>query len=201
VLRERVGVTRERAAGILEAWLARQAYLVTSSPAVGDLRTLPFLRIKTDGDERVMPLVALPSPALAHLAQDPAEFVESDDPVEGIDRGALDAIVGAALDDPSTRTVQVEIRGYYPAQFAVAGDGVQTCTAVVGAGQGPVHPDTLPARALRRDGRLRGYLVGLAVILVAEAAVIPGVWPAAAAVIATSVVFCASVLATGVGRG
>jgi hypothetical protein len=168
---------------------------------VGDLHTLPFLRVKTDGDERVMPLVPLPSPALAHLAHDPAELDETDDPVEGIDREALDAAVGGALDDPLTRTVQVEVRGYYSAHFTVSGEDVQTCSAAIGAGQGPVHPDMLPARALRLDTRLRWYLLALAVVLVAEAAAIPGVWPAVAAVLVTSVVFSAAALATGVSRG
>jgi hypothetical protein len=201
VLREHVGVTREQASGILEAWLAKQAYVATSAPAVGEVRFVPFLRVRTEDEERVVALVAVPSPAVARLAHAPAELVETEGPVEGLDRDSLRSVVAAALDHPDTRAVQVEIRAYYPARYAVAGQETHACSAVVGAGQGTVYPDTLPARSLRSDSRLRWYLLGLAVALIVEAVAVPGVWQAVIVIVATAAAFCCVVFGTGAGRG
>jgi hypothetical protein len=201
VLREHVRVTRQQASGILEAWLAKQAYVATAAPTVGDLRFVPFLRVEAEDEERVVPLVALPSPAVAQLAHAPAELAETEGPIDGLDGDSLGSVVAAALEDPGTRAVQVEIRAYYPAGYAVAGQETHACSAVIGAGQGTVYPDTLPARSLRSDYRLRWYLLGLAVALIIEAVVIPGVWQAIVVVVATAAVFCGVVLGTGAGRG
>lgn len=191
VLRERVCVTREQATGILEAWLGKQAYVSTVPPTVGELRFFPFVRVQREDEERVVPLGALPSPAVAQLAHAPTELAETSEPVDGIDRAALEVVIGAALADPETRGLQVEVRGYYPARYVVSQNLATRFSAVIGAGQGPVYLDTLPPRPGSSIGRLQWYLLGLAVVLVAEAAAVPGLWPALLAIVATAAVFCA----------
>jgi hypothetical protein len=74
-------------------------------------------------------------------------------------------------------------------------------SAIVGVGQGPVHADVLPPRALRRDARLRGYLFGLAAMLVAEAVAIPNLEAAVGAVVVTAALFSVVMVLTGVSRG
>jgi LSD1 subclass zinc finger protein len=200
VLRERVCVTREQATGILEAWLDKQAYASTVPPTVGELLFFPFVRIQREDEEHVAPLGALPSPAVAQLPYAPTELVETSDPVDGIDQAALGAVIGAALADPKTKGVQVEVRGYYPARYAVSQEVPTRFSAVIGAGQGPVYPDTLPPRSGGSVGRLQWYLLGLAVLLVAEAAAVPGLWTALLAIVATATVFCAIGYVTGFSR-
>jgi hypothetical protein len=201
VLHDRVCVTREQAAGILKAWLDKQGFVPTVTPAVGELRSFPFIRVKRDEEERVAPLGSPPSPAVGQLAYAPTELVEVSGPVEGIDRVTLETATAVALADPRTTEVQIEVHSYYQADYAV-GDGVSTrFSAVIGAGQGSVYPDALPPRSGRSMGRLQWYLLGIAVILVAEAAAVPGLWPALIAIVATAAVLCGILVGTGVDRG
>ncbi len=200
VLRERVCVTREQAPGILQAWLKKQGFESALAPVVGELQHFPFLRVKREDDEHVAPLEALPSPALAQLASAPTEMIESPDPLEGMDWGVLDAAIGAALTDPATKSVQVEVRAYYPAKYALGREVPTWFSALVGAGQGPVYPDALPARSGVFTGSLQWYLLGLAVVLVAEAWAVPGLLPALLAIVATAVAFGAVALLKGFRR-
>lgn len=201
VLQERVGVTREQAGGILCAWLKRQAYVPACQPTVEELRTFPFLRVREQEDEQVTPLAPLPSPAVAHMANDPTELMESDDPVGQVGSEALEWAAESAAQNPAALAVQVEVRGYYAAEYTLMGEEARTYSAIIGAGQGTVHADVLPPRTLRRDGRLRGYLIGLAAILVAESVSIPSLGVAVGAVLATAALFGVIILATGVSRG
>jgi hypothetical protein len=200
VLLERVCVTREQAAGILQAWVDKQGFESKVAPSVGELSLFPFVRVKRENEEHVSPLGALPSPAVAQLAHAPTELVETADPVDGMDQAALEVVVGAALADPATKGVQVEVRGYYPARYAVGKETATRFSAVIGAGQGPVYPDTLPPRSGDFMGRLQWYLLGLAAVLVIEAVAVPRVWPALLAIVLTAAVFCAVLFARGFGR-
>lgn len=200
LLRERIGVTRDQAAAVLQAWLARQDYAAVSVKVVDELRFFPFLRVTREVDELVVPLAALPSPAVGLLAHAPTELLESDRAVEGVDQDELDAALSVALADPETRSLQLEERGYYAARFTI-GDEIRTnCSAVVGAGRGAVYPDALPLRAERSVARLGWYLMGLAVVLVAEAIAIPGVWPALVAIVLTAGIFSWAMLSRGTAR-
>jgi hypothetical protein len=200
VLLERVCVTREQAAGILQAWVNQQGFESKVAPTVGELSSFPFVRVKREVDEHVAPLGALPSPAVAQLAHSPTELVETADPVEGIDQAALEAVLSSALADPATQGVQVEVRGYYPARYAVGQEVPTRFSAVIGAGTGPVYPDTLPPRSGDFMGRLQWYLLGLAAVLVVEAVAVPGVWPALLAIVLTAAAFCAILFTRGFGR-
>jgi hypothetical protein len=200
VLRERACVTRVQAAGILEAWLNKQAYVSTAPPVVNEVRFFPFVRIDREDEERVAPLGPLPSPAVARLAHAPTELVEAAEPVDGIDHAALEAAIGDALADPVTKGVQVEVRGYYPASYAVGDEAPTRFSAVIGAGQGPVYPDTLPPRSGGSVGRLQWSLLVLAVVLVAEAVAVPGLWLALLAIVVTAAVSFGILHVAGFGR-
>jgi hypothetical protein len=103
--------------------------------------------------------------------------------------------VAAALAEPEVTAVQVEMRGYYPAQYILGGDEVpMRYSLAIGAGQGAVYADSLPPRPRRSAGRINRYLVGLVVVLIAEAAAIPGLWPAILVIVATAIVFCVVLL-------
>ncbi|MCL5736306.1 MAG: hypothetical protein M1274_12080 [Actinobacteria bacterium] len=206
VLREEVRVTREQAAGILEAWLSGEGYdsadvtpagkkfsAPIAAPVVDELHLFPFMRVKGEADERITPLGALPSPAVAQFGYAPGELVEATLPLKEIDQATLGSAVAAALAEPRITAVQVEMRGYYPAQYALVGDGVATRYSVaIGAGQGAVYPDSLPPRSPHAARSPQWYLLGLAVALVAEAVAIPELWPAILAIVATATVFCAA---------
>jgi hypothetical protein len=200
VLLERVCVTREQAIGILQAWVNKQSFESKVAPTVGELSFFPFVRVKRESDEHVTPLGALPSPAVAQLAHAPTELAETAEPVDGIDQAALEAVLGVASADPATKSVQVEVRGYYPARYAVGQETSARFSAVIGAGQGPVYPDTLPSRSGNFIGRVQWYLLGLALVLVAEAVAVPGVLPALLAIFLTAAVFCAVLFTRGFGR-
>lgn len=200
LLRERISVTRDQAGAVLQAWLARQDYDAVSVKAVDELRFFPFLRVTRQEDELVVPLAALPSPAVGLLANAPTELLESDRAADGIDQDELEAALSDALADPETRSLQLEDRGYYAARFTIGDETPTNCSAVVGAGRGTVYPDALPLRAEKPVTRLGWYLMALAVVLVAESAAIPGVWPALVAIVLTIAVFTGGILVRGTAR-
>lgn len=188
-LREKPGTTPEQAAGLLSSWIHRQGYVAEGEPTVGSLRFFPFLHLKA-AEEQIIPLKGLPSPAVGFLAESAAEFQPTGDQLAEVDARLLQAALETARDMEGLRVFQVELRAYYPVRYQVErNEG--TFTAVVGAGQGGVYPDKLPARAAVSQNRLRLYLLGLGAALVIEALAIPNAFYAVAAIVVTAAAFCA----------
>jgi hypothetical protein len=192
VVRDRISISQERVAGIVEAWLSKQGYPLAEVREVGDLRFFPFLRVFGEMQTRVVPLAALPSPSVSRLAHALTDLEDTDEPVAGVDPSELEQSLAAAFAEPGTKRVQIEARGYYPVRFVFGGDTSLEATGVVGAGQGPVYVDTFPGRGGRYGGRMVDYLTGLGVLLAAEAIALPllvSLWVALAAVVVTAAAF------------
>jgi hypothetical protein len=188
-LREKVVITPQQAAGLLSSWIRRQGYTAEGEPAIGGLRFFPFLHLKAESEEQIIPLKGLPSHAVGHLAESAAEFEGTGDQLAEVDTRLMQTALEAARETQGLRVFQVELRGYFPVRYQVEHqDG--SFTAVVGAGQGGVYPDRLPARAVASLNRPRLYLLGLGVVLIVEALAIPNALVAVAAVLVTAAAFC-----------
>jgi hypothetical protein len=191
VLREHVGVSPDAAAGILAAWLTKQAYISESAPEIGTIRSFPFLRVKGPDEERIVPLKPLPSPAVAHLGEAVADLEETTETVEAVDNELIGKTIEAVQKGGGVTAIRIEVRSYYPVRYTVNGGSY---TAVVGAGEGGVYPDQLPARPSPTAFRGRWWLVALAALMIAEAVAVPGLVPAVIAVAVTAALFAGYVL-------
>lgn len=186
-LREKPGITPEQAAGLLSSWIHRQGYVPEGEQAIGSLRFFPFLHLRAE-EEQIIPLKGLPSQAVGHLAGSAAEFEGTRDQLAEVDARLLQTALETAREMKGLRVFQVELRAYYPVRYQVEHQE-GSFTAIVGAGQGGVYPDRLPARAIVSQNRPRLYLLGLGAALIIEALAIPDALFAVVAVLVTTAAF------------
>ena len=179
--------------------------------AVDDLRFFPFLKVRGTGGEWVTPLAALPSPLVAELGHAPGQMLDVAGAVApravvaGIaavsaahytvsgpadtarsipDATLLEPAMAQAMADGSVSRVIIEYRGYYGASYSVEGGDGRRRAAVIGAGQGVVYGEAPPGR--RQTLRDQAVFLGVAVLLIAEAAFAPGLYPRLIAVLVTA---------------
>ncbi len=214
---EQVRITREQAAERFRAWLAspelpRHAESEAAF-SVGELRLFPFLRLKGRGADRFLPMAELPTADVLDLTAVPAALEETDadegagaNPGEGAGadpgggeapagngggppRGAIEAspdLLAKALHEAAgqgSSEAILEHRGFYPVSYTYRDD---TFTAIVDVSGGRVWAGRRPA--LLRSQRETPVSLGVAALLMLEALLIPGLWPAAIAILLTVVV-------------
>jgi hypothetical protein len=127
----------------------------TATLRVGGLRTFPFLRIKGQGSDRLLPLAPLPMPDVIELPNVPSDLrpVSGADGEPGQPAGGPERVVPdeellrprllEATQDPGTRALFIEERAYFPFWYSYRGAHF---TAIVDGGAGAVL-------AVRRPGR------------------------------------------------
>jgi len=100
------------------------------------------------------------------------------------DATLLEPAMAQAMADRSVSRVIIEYRGYYRAAYSVEGGDGRRRAAVIGAGQGVVYGEAPPGR--RQTLRDQAVFLGVAVLLIAEAAFAPGLYPRLIAVLVTA---------------
>jgi hypothetical protein len=174
-LSEHVLVTPEQARGAFLAWLSGAETPVgmekRTTFEVGELHHLPFLRVRREEDEHLVPLATLPSPELAALGRVPAQMepCESDAGEALVDQEVLAREIRAAMAEGSVHEIQIEERAYYPVRYAFGGERYG---AFVDGAAGRVHPGRRPSR--REVVGERAFAAGAMVLLFLLAVLVPG---------------------------
>ncbi len=153
---------------------------------VGAVCYFPYLRVRREGKDEILPLAALPTVDLFDLAEVPADL----QPLKGcLPQGAEqadEALVRARLResvaDGATQGLSVEYRAYYPVAYTAP---TGSFSALVPGAGGGVWAARRPARhAAAAEKRMSA---GVATVLFAEALLLPGLWPRVLAVLITAV--------------
>ncbi len=191
---EEVHVSSTEAAQLFRAWLSSPVMPRDLASEVsfdlGQLQFFPFLRLKGEGEDRLLPMAEVPVPEVLDLARVPATLREStaesgeidDSPHPEVDRVRLAEALRRAQAEPYYEAV-LEQRGYYVAVYDYRG---QPYRALIDAAAGRVWSSRRPARL--RSNREIPVSLGAAALLAAEALLIPGFLLASAAVLASALV-------------
>lgn len=192
---ERPRLGRAAAEQAVRAWLAgpelpRDAD-TAARIAVGPLERFPFLRVRGQGADRVVPLAPLTLPDVLELPAVPADLApatasipvgaEAPSRVVPVDDELLRRHLGELSGEAGLRELFVEERAYFPVHYSYQ---AERFTAVVDAGAGRVRAARHPARREVVGERLLAPPVAL--LLFVEAVLVPTLPLKVAAILVTA---------------